>query len=209
MTHARRGDSPDRASVLGSLWRRPVEQRRQEALLRRLRCLALAQIGHSRRIAAAPVRVGPTLVFPYVCETGFEHRRQSHRWLVAACDLDHDCSRAAITAQDWLIAAAWSPACREVFLTEPASAKLTSLTEPASVKPVSPYRLTLIVEDDEEWRPRLRGRLIEWLIAQPADRSWEIAPGLIAAYEAFRPVDTAPGELAESVEQLARLLAPA
>jgi len=152
------------------------------------------QIGHSRRIAETIGDARRLHLLIYVCETGFEHRRQSHFWMVAAYEVDHGCTRATVTAQDWLRAAAWAPACREL--------RLTGI--PAGEEQPTP--LIAIVEDADEWDARFRNGLSRWFMEQPADRSWEVIPGLVVGYKAGRHADETLRELGTSVEELARLL---
>jgi hypothetical protein len=163
-------------------------------LLARLGHLALMQVGHSHRIAETLGDSRRQHLFRYVCETGFEHRRQSHSWLVAAIEMNHACSRATITAQDWLIAAAEAPACRELTLAE------------SGLGPEAEVSLVAVVEDAEEWSARLRGGLSAWFTGQPVDRSWEIVPGFVVGYQAGQMSDEALTELVRGVEELAKLL---
>lgn len=193
---SRRGDdSESRSVLLGVPSRRVSGSRFEEDLLGRLSHLALTQIGHSRRIAEPLFRRGQSLAFSYVCETGFEHRRQSHHWLVVVREAEHECSRATITALDWLVAAAWAPAYREIRLPLRADGGGAD------------GRLTAVVEDDEEWGRRLGGGLGEWLDRQPAERSWEIVPGLLVGYQAGRRGDEAILQLEAAADELATLLA--
>jgi hypothetical protein len=174
--------------------------RHEAELLERLDGLALMQIGHSRRIARAFGASGRLFLFPYTCETGFEHRRQSHHWIVAACEVEHECSRATITAQDWLIAAASASCCRELPLSAP-----TANTEATAGRGYA-----AIVEDPEEWQSRCRNGLQAWFASQPPNRSWEIVPGFIVGYEPGSQQDaSALADLGEAVRGLARQLGDA
>jgi hypothetical protein len=166
-----------------------------EDLLARLGCLALMQVGHSRRIAESVGDAKRPYLFLYVCETGFEHRRQSHSWLVAAYEINHGCSRATVTAQDWLIAAAWASACRELPLAG------------ADVALQTPVPLVALVEDADEWNARLGNGLSRWFREQPAERSWEIIPGFVVGYQTGRYADETLAELGRAAEELTKLLA--
>jgi hypothetical protein len=152
------------------------------------------QVGHSRRIAENVVAAGRLHLFHYVCETGFEHRRQSHHWLVAAYAVEHGCSRATVTSLDWLIATAWSPACRELRLTEAAAG--------TEVK----AGVIAIVEDLDEWEARLRKGLSGWFTAQPLEQSWEIIPGFVVGYQTGHRADETREQLGRATEELASLL---
>jgi hypothetical protein len=165
-----------------------------EDLLARLGNMALMQVGHSRRIAESVVAAGRLHLFHYVCETGFEHRRQSHHWLVAAYAVEHGCSRATVTTLDWLIATAWCPACREIRLTEAAVG--------AEAKP----RIIAIVEDLDEWDASLRKGLCRWFTEQPPERSWEIVPGFVVGYQTGQRSDETREQLGRATEELAALL---
>ncbi|MCG8406800.1 MAG: hypothetical protein MI923_16510 [Phycisphaerales bacterium] len=158
----------------------------------RLCDVPLMQVGHSRR-------VGPTLrphqglwLFPYVFETGFEHRRDTHTWRFVICDVEHHCGRALITRQDWLIAAATSAATDKIHLTQAQSGPNPS---PGS---------TALVEDYEEWLERLEGTLKNWLTQQPKERTWEFLPNTIVGYEPGEFHEDALVALADSATELAR-----
>ena len=166
-----------------------------EDLLARLGDLALMQVGHSRRIAEKSGSERRPHLFVYVCETGFEHRRQSHSWQVAAYEIDHGSSRATVTAENWLIAAAWASACRELQVGRTNAGAAGS-----------PPRVA-IVEDAEEWDGRLRNGLTRWFQEQPAERSWEIVPGFVVGYQTGEGSAESMAELADAAGELAKLLA--
>ncbi len=115
--------------------------------------------------------------------------------MVVARHVAHGCSRATLTVHDWLVAAAWAPACREIRLP------------PHTDGSGADGRFVAVVEDDEEWDKRLRGGLVDWLDQQPAERSWEIVPGMLVGYQAARPGDEALLQLKAAVDELATLLA--
>ena len=129
-----------------------------------------------------------------MCETGFEHRRQSHNFLVAAYAVEHGCSRATITSQDWLIATAWCSACRELCLAE------------ASAGAEAKARTVAIAEDLEEWDARLGRGLRCWFTDQPRERSWEIVPGFVVGYQTGQRSAETLDELGRAAEELAGLL---
>ncbi|MBN2562737.1 MAG: hypothetical protein JXQ75_17580 [Phycisphaerae bacterium] len=168
--------------------------RPEEKLLARLDTVALMQIGHSRRTAEAFRAKGPTYIFPYVFETGFEHRRESHRWLVVMRDVQHTCARVTITRQDWLAVTAAGPASQELPLRDPQD---TSRSDGG---------LVAIADDPEEWQARSKRALVRWLAEQPAERSWEILPGCVVGYEPGLLQETALVGLSAAAAELARLL---
>ncbi len=174
---------------------------RSEDLLAALSDCALTQVGHSRRIPLALTAKGRLHLLSYVCETGFEKRCQIHRWIVAAQTTEHVFGRATITSQDWLIAAATAPTCHELPVrTLPPSSECPASPSQAGSGPIA------IVEDSEEWVARLDARLRQWCLDQPADRSWEIVPGLIIGYEPGQLNEAKLAELGNATEALAELL---
>lgn len=179
----------------GRLWWSPARLRAGEDLLTRMSSLALMQIGHSRRTAGSLRTPGLLHAFTYVCETGFEHRRQSHSWLVAAYEVEHGCSRATVTSQEWLIASALAPSCRELPLSA-----VGALPSADNVRTVA------VVEDADEWEARLRGGLGNWFATQPEARSWEIVPGLVVAHQSGEPEPEDLEKLGRAVQELAGLL---
>ncbi len=162
-------------------WELPTQSNRQ--ILRQIEDAALTQIGHGRRITASYRTKGRTIVFSYEFETGFEQRRQLHPWLVVVQEVDHGCSRATITRQEWVTATVQGPACHAVpFSSTPSS----DSQEAGNIA---------IVEDPELWRSILAGPVGRWLADQPRDRTWEILPGLVVGYQ--------PGEIqADKLEAL-------
>jgi hypothetical protein len=163
----------------------------QRDLQSRLGTASLMRVGHSRRIPEAFLSPGRAYLFSYVFETGFEHRRQSHRWMVVALEGEHGLSRATITAADWLIAAATGTSTHALAV------------EPGMSSPRSAGARVAIVEDTEEWAPCLQGPPGEWLANQPAQRTWEILPGFIVGYEPGRLREDALAELAAAGKELA------
>jgi len=125
-----------------------------------LRDVSLMQIGHSRRLGTAFRTQQGFCVLPYVCETGFEHRRETHRWRVIVREIEHGCGRAAVTGEDWLLATTASPVAHRIALGGSA--------EPSA----SNGKLTAVAEDLEEWNARLSGELEAWFLSQPTTRSW-------------------------------------
>ena len=167
---------------------------RQRDLQSRLGTASLMQVGHSRRIPEAFLSPGRAFLFSYVFETGFEHRRQSHRWMVVALEVEHGLSRATITTGSWLIAAA-TGASTQVLAVK------SGLSSPRSTG-----ARVAIVEDADTWARRLQGRPGDWLANQPAERTWEILPGFIVGYEPGRLQEDALARLAAAGKELAQAL---
>lgn len=160
----------------------------------RLQCAALMRIGHSRQFLAGFQSREGVLLLAYSCETGFEHRRNRHRWRVAVVELEHGLARAAYTRQDWLLATTAAPVAHEFPLCDDPTG------DPGSPK------LTAVVEDREAWAGRLSGGVRDWLIRQPQERTWEILPGMIVGYEPGAFLEARVGDLAAAARELAVLL---
>lgn len=134
-----------------------------------LRNVALFRVGHSRRIGhVLEAGEGVSLV-PLVFDTGFGHRRNTHSLRVVVCACDHGAARATFTRQSWLAAAVRGPTAVELPLPRDDG-------EPAS-------GLVVVVQDVEAWQSCLDGGLGRWMRRQPAERSWEVLPGLIVGHE--------------------------
>ncbi len=172
-----------------------VSPRRASSWQVLLRDVSLMRIGHSRRLGTAFRTDRGFCVIPYVCETGFEHRRETHRWRMIVREIDHDYGRAAVTGKDWLLATTASPVAHRIPLGDRAEASASS------------GALMAVAEDAEEWTARLNGELQAWFQSQPADRSWEILPGLIVGYEPGPLEGEAMEALAEDAVQLVSHLA--
>ena len=168
-----------------------VDDRVGDDLRARLRGLTLFEVGHSRRVDGAYRKDGPQYLLQYLCETGFEHRRQTHRWSVVVAEARHSADTAVLTTEDWLAVTAELPG-RSIICREP-------------TRQGDPVRL-IIVEDEEAWRKRLKGPFGRWLDAQPLDRTWEILPDYVVGYEPGAPRDTAFVELAEAAGKAAGML---
>lgn len=167
----------------------------QRDLLARFSGAALMQIGHSRRIPEAFVSPNGVHLFSYLFETGFEHRRRSHRWLVAAQAVSFDDGRATITHEDWLATTVTGPTSRELPLPK------RSHASPSEARQVA------IVEDEVAWHDRLQAGLGQWIADQPPERSWEVLPGWVIAYQPGVLQADALAELSQAVEQMAQRLA--
>jgi hypothetical protein len=148
-----------------------VYPRSSEDLLARLRDVALMQIGHSRRIVGAYRTAGRTVAFLYVFETGFEHRRQAHHWLVAVHEARHGVGRTTLTREEWVTTAVRGPACHVLPLSNaPTPSALNG-------QPVA------IVEDPQQWQDTSQGGPAAWFVSQPAQRTWEILPDRVVGYQ--------------------------
>ncbi len=159
-------------------------------LMRSISGLCLTQVGHSRRIEDDVVCTDRIVLFSYTCETGLEHERRSHRWRVAMCRLDCECSRAIVTAQPWLKAASWRPALAHIPINGvPGDGGLVALAE-----------------DGEEWHRRLDAGLGHWLARGETQRSWEVGHGIVVAYEAGRFDGSAQKGLRDAVAEFCSML---
>lgn len=172
-----------------------VSSRRERVWRDMLRDVSLLRIGHSRRLGTAFRTRRGFHVLSYTCETGFEHRRETHQWRVAAREIEHGCGRAAVTAEAWLLATTASPVAHRIPL------------DGGGERSPSNGTLTAVAENFEEWSGRLSGDLGAWFLSQPADRSWEILPGLIVGYEPGPFDDKAMEALATDAAQLLSHLA--
>lgn len=168
-----------------------VDDRVGDDLRDRLRGLTLFEVGHSRRVDGACRRDGPNYLLQYLCETGFEHRRQTHRWSVVVVEARQSAGAAVLTTEDWLAVTAELPG------------RLTLRRDAA--RRGEPPRL-IIVEDEAAWRRRLAGPFGQWLDSQPQDRTWEILPDYVVGYEPGAPRESAYVELAEAARKAAVLL---
>lgn len=157
----------------------------------RLAGLTLFEVGHSRRIDRAYRREGPLYLLQYLCETGFEHRRKTHRWSVIVAPLRHNLGTAVITAEDWLAATAELPARKTISGMWGRSTGTNGL---------------VIVEDEEAWRSLLGRQLGQWLERQPVSRSWEVLPEYVVGYDPGSPGEAAMMELATEAQALCSLL---
>jgi hypothetical protein len=170
-----------------------VEFRKSMGPLKRL---ALTEIGHSRRVDSAFRASDGALVITYVCETGFERRRNSHRFFVVACPLTGTSSRVIITREEWLLAAAQRP-----------DLHLVSVEKSSRKQDVNGYGdLKLASASPRDISARLSRGLLEWLHSQSEERSWEVV-GLYAF--GYQPATQKPEdalELVKSVRELARLV---
>lgn len=157
----------------------------------RLAGLTLFEVGHSRRIEWAYRREGPIYLLQYLCETGFEHRRKTHRWSVIVAPLRHSLGTAVITAEDWLAATAELPARKTISGIWGRSTNTNGL---------------VIVEDEEAWRALLDRKLGQWLNRQPPSRSWEVLPEYVVGYDPGSPGESAMMDLASEAQALCSML---
>lgn len=178
----------DRAVFLAEAARfgwRPSKLSRDE-VLRRWNGLTLFDVGHTRRVdrvLESDGTGGRIHLFTYACETGFEHHRRLHRWIVLAVPFGDHPGPAVISRQDWLQVAARLPGRRMIAVApkcaggdEPA---------PATADPAqADHQLRAVVEDAERWGPALEGPPGKWLAVQPVTRSWEFLDGWLVMHEA-------------------------
>ncbi len=161
----------------------------EEELDARLAGLALMQVGHSRCMEYVCRAAGELYFFPYHCETGVERRRQLHRWVVVAAELGSARSYALVTSQPWLVVTAQLPGRRKLVLDSSGATPLVA-----------------IVEDEAEWKALLTESVVEWLVRQPATRSWECIGGCLVGYEPGPVEDTSFVELPRAVRELREMI---
>lgn len=171
-----------------------VRLRGRDAALSRAGNLALMRVGHSRRIGALfEPRVG-VLAFSYSYETGTEIERMSHSWRVVLCDIACPLRWSILTDQDWLIAAARVHRMRPV--------DMAAFSEPDAIR--SPH--AFLTDDPDDWRDHMTPRLAAFLTQQSRERNWEIAPGLVAAFEPGAFLETEMAAMVDQTTRLAQLL---
>lgn len=170
-------------------WQMSMENR--DDVMDRLRGLTLFEVGHSRRIEGNFKDGAGLQMIQYVCETGFEQRRRTHRWVVAVTEASGREGAAVISREDWLLAAAELPGRRRISIEQGNSAK---------------GALYAIIEDSDEWTGRLSKGMADWLKQQPTTRSWEVQPGYVVAYDPGPMDDDKYDGLPASVNRFAELM---
>ena len=163
-------------------------------MARRLAASALMQIGHSRRFSAIAADPHGVRLFEYGCETGFEHDREQHRWIGVFVPVDHGRTRAVISNEEWVIAAAMQPGYERI-----------APADSSKVDTTNSQRIAL-VEDGEAWRKSLNEELGRRLAAEPMQRSWQVLTGSLVGFEPAPIGDAGVTELASAGKEIARLL---
>jgi len=165
-----------------------------DRMMPRLSRLALMQIGYRRRILSIVHDPNDVHVFEFTCETGLDHDRQSHRWIVVAVPLGGPALRATISSEPWVIAAAMRPAYRRLAIgTNGTNAERNGV-------PIA------VVEDEIAWSRLLEGEVGARLRRQPSARSWEVLPDLLVGYQPAPVSVELVGELVSAGKELAKLL---
>lgn len=171
-----------------------VRLRGRDAVLSRAGSMALMRVGHSRRIGALFEPRPGILAFSYTYETGTELERMSHSWRVVLCDVACPLRWSILTDQDWLIAAA---RVRHMYPVD-----LAQFAEPDAIR--SPH--AFLSDDPDAWRTHMTPRLAAFLTQQARERNWEIAPGLVAAFEPGAFLETEMAAMVDQTTRLAQLL---
>lgn len=166
-------------------------------LRRRLSEAAISGIGHSRRFRHVYRDKNSVAVASYVFETGMESNRATHSWRVAMVDLDNVERYAILTCESQLAASA-----RRRGL-EP----MNVMRLPADATPKSPHQF--FADDGEYWTRRCVGPLAQFFTQQSRERTWEILPGLLVAYEAGPFVERDVVAMVDQVARCAQLLSSA
>lgn len=126
----------------------------------------LSTLGHTRRLRRVTNVDKGSLLFEYVFETGFEHRRFRHHWVGAVAMFDHGYARALVAGSGWARA-----------VGAPIGHQRTTFGPPAS-----PSILTAHLEDPEQWTGPASAGLRDWFANQSPDHVWEIVPGHVIGY---------------------------
>lgn len=174
-------------------WKMPPRTR--DTWTERLAGIGPFRIGHDRRLSAVYRTRHGVWLFPYACDTGFEHRRGHHVWRLAVYEIAHPYGHAIVTCEDWLIAMLTTPVSHEIEIAD---------GETVERNPNGPVAL---VEDREAWWSRLHGDLGAWFNAQPAMRSWQTLPGLVVGFEPGPFLENDMDSLADATRELADRLA--
>lgn len=171
--------------------------RGREMVMRRAGNMAFMGVGHSRRVGALFEPKPGVLAFSYSYETGTDIERTSHSWRVVLCDVVVPLRWSILTDQDWLIAAARVRGMHPV--------DLAPFAEPDAIR--SPHQF--LTDDPDDWRTHMTPRLAAFLTQQARDRSWELAPGVVAAYEPGAFLETEMTAMVDQTTRLAQLLSVA
>jgi len=169
-----------------------VNPRAGQELMERLAGLALMQIGHSRRVLTVVHDPNGVQLFEYVFETGLEHDRETHRWMVVVVPLMTTCTRATISDERWVLAAASHPAFRRIAVGS---------------APVNGNGARMAVVDDEEaWHATLSRQMGNRLTSEPKGRSWEVLPDLLVGYQASPVADKIVGDLVSAAKEISKMV---
>lgn len=174
-----------------------VRLRGRESVYHRAGNMAFMRVGHSRRIGALFEPKPGVIAFSYTYETGTEIERMTHSWRVVLCDVTAPLRWAILTDQDWLIAAA---RVRRMYPIE-----LAPFAEPDAIR--SPH--TFLTDDPQSWQSHMTLRLAAFFTQQSRERSWEIAPGLVAAFEPGAFLEAEMAAMVDQTTRLAQLLSAA
>lgn len=126
----------------------------------------LSTLGHTRRLRRVTPAGDDSLLFEYVFETGFEHRRFRHHWVGAATRIRHGFARALVAGSGWARA-----------VGAPVGHQRATFGPPAS-----PSILTAHLEDPGQWSGPAAADLRAWFSLQSPDHVWEVVPGHVIGY---------------------------
>lgn len=153
--------------------------------------LTIMNVGHSRRVGASFEATRDIRLFSYTYESGTESDRATHTWRLATCPIEGRVRWAIVSNESWLLAAG---AANQL---EPFD--LTPFLEPGAVG--SPH--SFITNDPLYWSKRMTPKLAAFLTQQSRERSWEIVPGVVAAFE---PGPCTAEEMAAMADQMKRFV---
>jgi len=169
----------------------PLRLRGREAIDAKTYDLTLMGVGHSRRVGAVFQASRDIRIFSYTYETGTEADRATHTWRVATCPIAPTVRWALVTNESWLQAAAATSRLAPV--------DLQPFLEPDAL--ASPHEF--LSNDPAFWQHCMTGKLAAFVTQQSRERSWEIVPGLVAAFE---PGGAAADEMAAMADQMNRFV---
>lgn len=190
----RRVREDSRVGRFASKYNLKALDRGRSRMRRELQEAALAQIGHSRRFRYIYEAPNGVRVASYVFETGTESNRAMHSWRVAVIDVEHLARYAILTCEPVLLA---SGRLRRLTPIEGLSARDDDT-------PRSPH--DFLTDDDEYWTGILSNELRQFFTQQSRDRTWELLPGRLVAYEAGAFTENEVVAIADQMARCAHLL---
>lgn len=150
----------------------------------------LSTLGHTRRLRHVTRNADDSLLFEYVFETGFEHRRFRHHWVGAVQMVRHGFARALVAGSGWARAVGAPIGHRRINFGPPAS----------------PSILTAHLEDPEQWSGPESADVRAWFANQSPDHVWEIVPDHVIGYVPGVLTDQIGESMMASTRSLAELL---
>jgi hypothetical protein len=175
----------------------PLRLGRNDSIDARAHDLSLMKVGHSRRIGALFEASRDIRLFSYTYESGTEFDRSTHTWRVAICPIAVRARWALLSNEPWLLAAGAAQRLEPV--------DLQPFLETGAV--ISPH--AFVADDATFWQARLTPKLAAFLTQQSRERSWEIVPGLVAAFEPGACTAEEMAAIADQMNRFVQLLSDA